>query len=98
MSDSPQVFSCFINNHKVDFEIDCGSRVSTICHVDAARAGAVISPTKHRVLGYSGNAIKLCGETFVDVTYGHLKMRHKFLVVESNKVNLLSRDLSKKRV
>ena len=96
MSNSPSVISCFINNQKIDFEIDSGSHVSTIRQCDAARSGVVISPTQHRVLGYSGNPIKLCGETYVNVTYGHKRIKHKFLVVNSNNVNLLGRDLCQK--
>ncbi|XP_068212675.1 uncharacterized protein [Palaemon carinicauda] len=90
------MLSCFINNQKVDFEIDSGSHVSTICQSDAARARVVISPTKHRVRGYSGNAINLCGEAYVNVTYGHKMLKHKFLIVNSSNVNLLGRDLCQK--
>lgn len=96
MSSSPYILSCFINNQKIDFEIDSGSHVSTIRQCDADRAGVVISPTKHRVIGYSGNAVKLCGETYVNVTYGHKMLQHKFLVVNSSNVNLLGRDLCQK--
>ncbi|XP_068205136.1 uncharacterized protein [Palaemon carinicauda] len=84
------------DDDKGGFEIDSGSHVSTICQSDAARARVVISPTKHRVCGYSGNAINLCGEAYVNVTYGHKMSKHKFLIVNSSDVNLLGRDLCQK--
>ncbi|XP_068238471.1 uncharacterized protein [Palaemon carinicauda] len=64
-----------MDDDKVDFEIDSGSHVSTICQSDAARARVVISPTKHRVREYSENAINLCGEAYVNVTYGHKMLK-----------------------
>jgi len=47
-------------------------------------------------VSYSGNHIKLCGETTVNVNYHNASIVHTFLVVRSNSVNLLGRDLCSK--
>ena len=87
------VISCTINNKILRFEVDSGSHVSTLRHSDATEAGAIVTPTQHRVMGYSGNAVQLCGQTTVNVQYNGREFTHTFLVVKSSSVNLLGPDL-----
>ena len=47
-------------------------------------------------MGYSGNAVQLCGQTTINVQYNGREFTHTFLVVKSSSVNLLGRDLCHK--
>lgn len=78
-----------------DFEIDSGSHVSTLRHMDAINIGAVISPSNKRLVGYSGDVINIVGQSTLQVSYNNRSFQHKFFIVNSNSVNLLGRDLCK---
>ena len=93
VTNNSTVIQCLINNNQIQFELDSGSTISTINHKIAHEVGAVVRPTVHRVLGYSGNAVQLCGETQLLINYNNKCFTHKFLVVKSNSVNLFGRDL-----
>lgn len=60
------------------------------------RINAGVNPTQHRVIGYSGTLVNVCGETTVNVQYNNDTFSHTFLVVNDNRVNLLGRDLCRK--
>ena len=92
----PAMLECKVNNFKVLFQLDSGSDVTTIKHCDAVAVGAAITPTSNRVLGYSGDPISLVGQCTLKVSYKGLDVQQKFLVVKSNSVNLLGRDLCTK--
>ena len=77
-------------------EIDSGSHVSTLSKNDALRAKCKIEPSSRSVLGYSGTKIEILGECLVEFSYHDKHFRHNFLVVPSNKVNLLGRDICSK--
>ena len=44
-------------------------------------------------MGYSGNQVKTLGECFSEFSLNNNKFIHKFLIVESHKVNLIGRDI-----
>ena len=90
------MLECQVNNLKVKFEVDSGSHISTLCICHAVSCGAVIVPTYKRVQGYSGNQVSLYGQTTVKFAYNGLSFMHTFLVVNSDRVNLLGRDLCNK--
>lgn len=92
----PTVIQCSLNNVSISFELDTGSHVSTLRYSDAMKTNAVITPTCHRVLGYGGSDIKLCGETKITISFNNISCSHTFLVVTNNNVNLFGRDLCTK--
>ena len=67
--------------------------MSTLRKNDVIAAGGKIVPTSQKAMAYGGAQIKFCGETLLHVTYGGTTKFHKFLVVDSNYVNLFGRDL-----
>ena len=85
-----------VNGFTTTFELDSGSAVSTLREEDAKAAGILIEHTHHKVVGYSGNFIKLFGEAKTNIATGSKKLQHKFLIVNSCKSNLLGRDLMSK--
>ena len=96
ISNEPMTLNCKINDVEVKFEIDSGSGLSTLRYADAKRVGATVTPTQHRIVGYSGGEIHLCGEATTNFEVEDRTFHHKFLVVNSNKINLLGRDLCRK--
>ena len=89
----PSLIKCSVNSKDITFEIDSGSHISTIKHADVIKVGGVIQPTRRRVVGYSGNAIELCGEAHLKFECNGERFCHNFLVVKSSSVNLFGRDL-----
>ena len=96
VSYSPVMITCKLNNKDINFELDSGSHVSTIQKSDAIRMGGMITPTKYKIVGYSGNEINLTGEIDLNIEYCGKSLRHTFLVVNSGSVNLFGRDLFSK--
>lgn len=81
-----------MNNCNVRFELDSGSHVSTLSHDTAIKIGGVITPTPHKIIGYSGSQILLYGQLIANVIYNDESHRHTFLIVKANSVNLFGRD------
>ena len=92
----PSILTLKINEECVDFEVDTGSHVSTLRHCDATRLCANITPTQHRILGYGGAQVKLCGEASVTISCKGRTITHTILIVNSGNANLLGRDLCDK--
>ena len=84
------LIECKLHDRNIQFELDSGSRVSTIKYCDALLIGSNIVPTKYEIVGYSGNTIYLVGEICVSITYSGKRFRHTFLVVRSSSVNLFA--------
>ena len=83
-----------MNKCPVKFEVDTGSFLSTINIKELNGIPKVeINDTKVVAKGYSNNEINFVGETRLQFEYLGKKITHKFLVVDSNNVSLLGRDL-----
>ena len=89
----PTIVSAYINSMSVNFEVDSGSHVSTISYNDAIRCRCNIDVCSTKVLGYSGNQVKTLGECFAEFSFNNNTFIHKFLIVESHRVNLIGRDI-----
>ena len=74
-------------------ELDTGSFVSTLKYDDAVRAGALIFPSDHKIMGYGGNPIKIIGKCSQNFSFQGKEFLHTFLIVESDRENLFGRDL-----
>ena len=55
-----------------------------------------INPTTKRAIGYSNSPIKFKGETNLNVECTNINVSHTLLIVDSNSVSLLGRDLCSK--
>ena len=55
-----------------------------------------INPTTKWAIGYSNSPIKFKGQTNLYVECNNIKVSHTFLIVDSNSVSLLARDLCSK--
>ena len=69
------------STNTVNFELDTGSYVSTLCERDVLCTGASIQPTHEKALAYGGTPIKLIGECFLPGKLGNKEIKHKFLIV-----------------
>ena len=96
LSRNPFIINCKVNNVTFPFELDSGSHVSTLRLCDARKINASIVPSNIQVKGYSGSNINILGKTSVTVQFHDECVDYVFLIVESNHVNLLGRELARK--
>ena len=90
------MIECKLNDVPVQFELDSGASVSTIGKLDADRIGACIKPSFKKIIGYGGNDVPVEGETTVKFNYYNANFHHTFIVIKSNYINLLGRDICEK--
>jgi len=97
LDSKPVKINCALNNVKVNLEIDTGSFISTLSKTDLKdlRNYKIVNTTK-RAKGYGNSVIKFVGETTLDVKFNNKRVTHTFLIVDSQQVSLLGRDLCKK--
>ena len=86
-----------VNSKPVQFEVDTGSFISTINEEKLKEMCNVqINPTTKRAIGYSKTPIKFKCETNLNIECNNINVSHTFLIVDSNSVSLLGRDLRSK--
>ena len=93
----PIQITCNVISKPVQFEIDIGSFLLTIYVENLNEMSNIqINPTTKRAIGYSNSPIKFKGKTNLNVECNNVKVSHTFLIVDSNSVSLLGRDMCSK--
>ena len=86
-----------VNSKPVQLEIDIGSFLTTINEEKLKKMCNIqINPTTKRAIDYSNSPIEFKGETNLNVECNNMNVSHTFLIVDSNSVSLLGRDLCSK--
>lgn len=88
----------FIDNIRMNFEMDTGSPVSIISlrQKQAYFANSKIFPTNLKLSTYCGTALKVVGLIEVDVKFEHKKQRLQLYVIDADRHALLGRDWIRK--
>ena len=97
MNHEPTTIQCKVNKVLISFQVDTGSHISTlnICDLKLIK-GVTVRPTQIKARSYSGDIIHFLGEADVNLCYNDVCVKHKFLIVNSQSVSLLGRDLCSK--
>lgn len=86
-----------VNNKLITFEVDTGSYLSTLSANELNSMNSVnICKTSTKAKGYGDSLIEFLGEAELNIMYNKSVTKHKFLIVDSDRVSLLGRDLCNK--